>query len=140
MKNEIVGRVREKQTLEKLRRSKEPELLALYGRRRVGKTFLIRKYFGEEETYFELTGQHRGPLHQQLENFAEAFGAAFLRGHALATPTSWNRALRTLAQEIDRRKPSEGFEICCGSSEACAASSSTSWTTAVNHLWPYIID
>ncbi len=106
MKNEIVGRVREKRTLEKLRRSKDPELLALYGRRRVGKTFLIRKYFGEEETYFELTGQHRGPLHQQLENFAEAFGAAFLRGHALATPTSWNRALRTLAQEIDRRKPS----------------------------------
>ena len=56
MKNEIVGRVREKRTLEKLRRSKDPELLALYGRRRVGKTFLIRKYFGEEETYFELTG------------------------------------------------------------------------------------
>lgn len=106
MKNEIVGRVREKRNLEKLRRSKEPELLALYGRRRVGKTFLIRNYFGEGETYFELTGQHRASRQQQLENFAEAFGAAFLRGHPLATPPSWNRALGTLAQELDNRKPS----------------------------------
>ncbi len=68
MKNEIVGRVREKRTLEKLRRSKDPELLALYGRRRVGKTFLIRKYFGEEETYFELTAEQETHFRRLVSN------------------------------------------------------------------------
>lgn len=101
----IVGRIREKQILERLRRSREPELLALYGRRRVGKTFFIRNYFGEEELTFEVTGQNDAPLVQQLENFAGAFGAKFLGGHRIAVPASWNDALQTLAREIDSRRP-----------------------------------
>ena len=33
--------------LDKLLQSKKPELLALYGRRRIGKTFLIREFFSK---------------------------------------------------------------------------------------------
>ena len=37
--------------------------MALYGRRRVGKTYLIRQYFKDRETlYFEFTGQKDATL------------------------------------------------------------------------------
>ena len=45
MKYEIVGRKKEIQKLDEILASKEAEFLALYGRRRVGKTYLVRQFF-----------------------------------------------------------------------------------------------
>lgn len=45
MKYEIVGREKEIQKLDEILASKEAEFLALYGRRRVGKTYLVRQFF-----------------------------------------------------------------------------------------------
>ena len=47
----LVGRVQERRILDAAMRSPESELIAVYGRRRVGKTFLIRRHF-EDELYF----------------------------------------------------------------------------------------
>ena len=44
-KEEIFGREKEKGILNAIWNSKEAEFVAIYGRRRVGKTFLIRQYF-----------------------------------------------------------------------------------------------
>ena len=77
----IVGREQEKRLLEKLRRSNEPEFLAVYGRRRVGKTFLIRNFYCNESIYFELTGQKEAPLAQQLKHFADTFNRVFPQIH-----------------------------------------------------------
>lgn len=38
----VIGRAAEKEILQKIEKSGEAELVAVYGRRRVGKTFLIR--------------------------------------------------------------------------------------------------
>ena len=46
----ILGRKREKEILKEIWNSKEAELLAIYGRRRVGKTHIIREYFSEKGT------------------------------------------------------------------------------------------
>ena len=51
----IIGREKEKQLLTSLLKSKKPEFLAVYGRRRVGKTFLIREFF-QNSFAFQLTG------------------------------------------------------------------------------------
>jgi AAA+ ATPase superfamily predicted ATPase len=45
MKYEIVGREKEIQKLDEILASKEAKFLALYGRRRVGKTYLVRQFF-----------------------------------------------------------------------------------------------
>ena len=45
----IVGRKKELAILEKIYRSKEAEFITIYGRRRVGKTYLIREFFGQKE-------------------------------------------------------------------------------------------
>ena len=64
----IVGRTREKEILYKATQSERSELIAVYGRRRVGKTFLIRSYFNKDFT-FKVTGIANASLQQQLANF-----------------------------------------------------------------------
>lgn len=45
MKNLIIARKEEMRILHNLQNEKTAQFLAVYGRRRVGKTFLIREYF-----------------------------------------------------------------------------------------------
>ena len=47
----MIGREREIKELEKLYNSNKPELVAVYGRRRVGKTFLINQFFHDNFTF-----------------------------------------------------------------------------------------
>lgn len=43
--NSIIGRVTEKKELEEAYTSNDAEFIAIYGRRRVGKTYLIKNFF-----------------------------------------------------------------------------------------------
>ena len=57
----------------------EPNFLALYGRRRIGKTFLIREFFSKVNGIFlEVTGLKNVKMSQQLEIFNKAFVRAFI--------------------------------------------------------------
>ena len=76
-KEPIVGRKREVAILNKLWRSKESEFVAVYGRRRVGKTHLIREYFSDKAVYFELTGIKDAKLAVQLEVFQKSLVRCF---------------------------------------------------------------
>ncbi len=99
----IIGRKDELKIFKEAYESKTAELIALYGRRRVGKTFLVTKYFGEKEDclYFSVTGMKEGKLRQQLENFVNRIAIAFYHtGMSLALPKNWFAALEVLAQEI----------------------------------------
>ncbi|MEM9694999.1 MAG: hypothetical protein AAGA56_20830 [Myxococcota bacterium] len=65
-KSIFVGRERERDLLTTTLTSKRPELLALYGRRRVGKTHLIRQHVEPSAgTYLEVTGTKDG--HQDAQ-------------------------------------------------------------------------
>ena len=64
----IVGREREISILNSVYNSKKSEFIAMYGRRRVGKTFLIRSVF-EKRFTFQITGLAKASLKQQLANF-----------------------------------------------------------------------
>ena len=48
MLKKIIGREREQKLIEEYIQSDKPELIAVYGRRRVGKTYLIRKFFDDD--------------------------------------------------------------------------------------------
>jgi len=104
----IVGRQREQEQLNRMWRSKEAEFLALYGRRRVGKTHLIREFFKAKGVFFEVVGQKDAPLRQQLSNFAESLQEVFTPSLPLRAPVSWREALAmltTLIREKAKRKP-----------------------------------
>ncbi|SEN84004.1 hypothetical protein SAMN05216436_1234 [bacterium A37T11] len=64
----IVGREKELKELRKRYESESSEFVAIYGRRRVGKTFLIRNAF-EQPFDFYLTGMANVGLKKQLANF-----------------------------------------------------------------------
>ena len=49
MVDKIIGRKVEQEILRQRVESGNPELIAIYGRRRIGKTFLVRQYF--EDTF-----------------------------------------------------------------------------------------
>ena len=68
MFKKIIGREEEIATLKRLFESNQSEFLAVYGRRRVGKTFLIREFFNNEFTFY-LTGVANATTKEQLLNF-----------------------------------------------------------------------
>lgn len=82
----IIGREIEQDLLSRLLKSGQAELVAVYGRRRIGKTFLIRNLF-EKQMAFEFSGTHNATLDQQLDNFSRALSKA--AGIKLAVPTGW---------------------------------------------------
>lgn len=99
--DDIFGRQKEVSIFDKLYRSDEAEFVALYGRRRVGKTYLVRNYFqGKANIYFEFTGQKDAPKTRQLHNFKEELEAVFYDGKPIPPLDSWNTAFKTLATAI----------------------------------------
>ena len=73
---DIIGRNAEKQRLEALYDSSSSEFLVVYGRRRVGKTYLIRQHF-ENRFAFVTTGMYKKSQEMQLMQFAMALGEYF---------------------------------------------------------------
>ena len=70
--NELIGRKNELLVLKSLQTSERSEFVAVFGRRRVGKTFLVRTAFGQEFS-FQVTALGNSSLNQQLTNFWVAF-------------------------------------------------------------------
>ena len=50
--NAIIGRKQEQKELEKVYNSNKAEFVVVYGRRRVGKTYLVREYFNGEFDFY----------------------------------------------------------------------------------------
>lgn len=67
----LIGRKQEQEELKRLTESGQPEFVAIYGRRRVGKTFLVRSFFYEKFTFYT-AGIARGTRQEQLRHFSEA--------------------------------------------------------------------
>ena len=67
-KENIVGREKEQQMLHDYVNSGNAEFIAVYGRRRIGKTFLVKQYFDEQFDFYA-TGIYDKSKKEQLANF-----------------------------------------------------------------------
>ncbi|MDR1765609.1 MAG: ATP-binding protein [Lachnospiraceae bacterium] len=95
---EIIGREREIKELEACYASGEPEFVAVYGRRRIGKTFLIRSVFGNRIDFY-VTGLANASKGECLRIFADAIHSCF-RGEA-PVPKDWLSAFSLLRGKLD---------------------------------------
>lgn len=98
MKNNIalIGRSDETGKLDQLLVSQQAEFLVVYGRRRIGKTFLIRQHLSRH-IVFDITGTHHGNREQQLANFyAELLKRKKLK-RKMPPPANWHDAFNCLA-------------------------------------------
>jgi len=97
----IIGREREQELLSQYFESEKPEFIAVFGRRRVGKTFLIRKYFDHQFTFY-FSGVENTEKQQQLENFNTALQKYGKREYPVAT--SWFKAFVQLTHLLEKSK------------------------------------
>lgn len=100
--NPLIGRKVEVKRLRSFLKSHKSEFVAVYGRRRVGKTFLIRKAFNNEFS-FQLTGLANVSMKQQLSQFhATLFKHASRLNWEPQAATDWFIAFRQLAEYLEK--------------------------------------
>lgn len=93
----IIGREHEQKILQQCVESDSPEFVAVYGRRRIGKTFLIKNFFDEKFDFY-MTGSYNSSLSNQLDDFHAALEE--YSGHDWKRPKSWRDAFRMLKQYL----------------------------------------
>ncbi|MFN8347734.1 MAG: ATP-binding protein [Spirosomataceae bacterium] len=99
----IVGRQKQINQLEEAFASNKPEMLAVIGRRRVGKTFLIRNVY-EKRLSFELTGVQYATQKEQLQIFSVELSKYFPAYPLPKKPESWLEAFFMLSQAIEKQE------------------------------------
>jgi hypothetical protein len=128
----LVGRKIERAELQDALASGRPELIAVHGRRRVGKTFLIRAVFAEQ-LCFELTGMRDAKLKVQLENFTRTI--ASLVSYPLATPASWVDAFDILKRFLIEELAKGSRKVVFLDELPWLASARSGFLSALDHFW-----
>jgi len=95
----LVGRKQEQNELRRLYQSGEAEMVVVYGRRRVGKTFLINQVFDDKGFTFKLTGLHKQKRDVQLRNFVSAL-KEYSGRQDWSLPKTWEEAFGQLKQYL----------------------------------------
>lgn len=93
----ITGRKKEVQLLEKTTKDNSSHFVAVYGRRRIGKTYLIRQTFKSRFT-FQHSGLYNRPLKDQLFEFNASIKDAC--GESGKVPNNWLEAFESLKDLI----------------------------------------
>ncbi len=103
--NNIIGRASEVKVLNKMLKSKKAEFVVIYGRRRVGKTYLIKEYFDNQFDFY-MTGVANADMAYQLQHFHESMRDSGEQGeHTI--PSSWQEAflrLRHFCSELPKNR------------------------------------
>ncbi|MBR6190068.1 MAG: ATP-binding protein [Prevotella sp.] len=97
MERKLIGREQERRRLEEYLNSGRSEFIAVYGRRRVGKTFLIRKVLGQQAC-FSFTGMENADMQDQLANFFFTLRRVW---PSAAKPHSWIEAFDELQSYLE---------------------------------------
>lgn len=104
----IIGRKKEQKLLHDLYERDTPDFLAIYGRRRVGKTYLIRNFFNALPCiFFEVTGLKDGARKDQIRLFTEKLDKVFSTHHSKNPPKTWLKALHLLTESIEKQSKKE---------------------------------
>ena len=96
---EIIGRKEEIRQLQAYCESGRPEFIAVYGRRRIGKTFLIDEFFHYQYS-FSVSGVLDGSPTEQITAFTQALRKI---GYQDDMPQSWMNAFFILSELLETR-------------------------------------
>ena len=111
---EVIGRKREIDELQQLYQSGKPEFVALYGRRRVGKTYLVKELFSGKFTFwhtgmspYDRDGKYL--LRDQLQAFLYSLQDYGYSGTDI--PKTWLEAFRLLELLLNEKDNGERMLI-----------------------------
>ena len=97
MVNKLIGRKNECERLQKCLDTNSAQLIMIYGRRRVGKTFLINQFFNGRFD-FKVTGLYNEPKETQIKAFMAELNAQTQKNEAM--PSDWLDAFMLLKEYI----------------------------------------
>jgi AAA+ ATPase superfamily predicted ATPase len=103
---EVVGRKQERHEMEAMLKDKDSHFLAIVGRRRVGKTFLIREVY-KQHIVFEMTGLKDADLSAQLTNFNLQHKRYFQGNTNNNSPENWLLAFNSLSIALESNQSAE---------------------------------
>ena len=126
----MIGREKEQQELLELLGKDESQFCAVYGRRRVGKTFLVRETFGNHFA-FSHTGVANAEKEQQLAEFKDSlkrYGAKKIR-----TPKDWFEAFHLLEDLLETSEESK--KVVFIDELPWMDTTSSNFVSALEHFW-----
>lgn len=133
---EIIGRVREQEQLTTCLESSRPEFVAIYGRRRVGKTYLVREFFKNRFAFYA-SGVDGKKTREQLKAFNES-----LREHGCerrAIPKDWFEAFSRLRDLLRSnaavREPGSGKLVVFLDELPWMDTARSDFRAALDHFW-----
>lgn len=126
----IIGRENELSLLSKYYGSDRPEFIALYGRRRVGKTFIVRSFFKDKFDFFA-TGILDGTYEEELKSFCDSLKEF---GHKGVEPDNWMDAFKALNSLIAKSKRKKRCVIFLDEI-SCFDTPNSGFIRALGHFW-----
>lgn len=130
----MIGRKKETEILATAYTSENPELVAVFGRRRVGKTYLIGSFFNGKID-FELTGLKDGTKEQQLRNFSYSLKDAQKSTELPPVPTDWLSAFHQLKTHLESVGNPEKRAVVFIDELPWMASGKSDFLTGFSYFW-----
>lgn len=127
----IIGRLKEIRELDYIYKSGKPEFIALYGRRRVGKTYLIDQKY-DNEFAFKVTGIIDGTKQEQISSFVQALREIGYQGKM---PESWLDAFFQLQELLSLKIPKNKRSIIFIDELPCFDTPKSGFIKALGHFW-----
>ena len=128
----LVGRILESKKMKSFLETNESELVAVIGRRRVGKTFLIKQVY-KNELVFHISGIQEASKKIQLQNFVEARNTYFAESESFINPTNWLSAFAQLKQVLGKQKKKK--RVLFFDELPWLATGSNEFLKAFDHFW-----
>jgi uncharacterized protein len=100
---ELIGRENEVYRLNKKLQSDKAEFIAVLGRRRVGKTFLI-KHVMHKNMVFQMTGLFQSTMAEHMDRFTLKLHEAYGGKYEIIKPKNWFEAFDLLRQLVEDKK------------------------------------
>jgi len=130
MDKSFIGRKQEIDTLKSIMQSGRPEFVTVYGRRRVGKTFLIQQFF-DNKFAFATTGIIDGPKKEQFHSFYKSLKKS---GYEGKQPENWLEAFDILAATLEKRR-SRGRCVIYIDELPCFDTPKAGFVRALGYFW-----
>jgi len=127
----IIGRDKERRILSRCEQSDKPEFIAVYGRRRVGKTFLITEHYGNKFA-FSVTGVSGGSTKEQLIEFRSSLIKYYKGNFPLIK--SWHEAFSLLESQLVM-DPAVGKKIIFIDELPWLDTHKSGFLRALEHFW-----
>jgi AAA+ ATPase superfamily predicted ATPase len=132
----IFGRDRELSLFEQIEENSMSEFVAVYGRRRIGKTYLVHEYFKNHKFFFEFIGTKNSPAKIQIKNFYREIKRKW-NSKVSEEPRDWSEALSLLVDLIEMQsvKKTDEKKIIFFDELPWLASKKSGFIEALEYLW-----